>query len=253
MKTGWTAERRRVYFSRFNRARREYKGGNSFAGYVARIRHDALESLHDAERAELASILEERTATPPPPAPPRASVKEWTMADLEPALVEAGRERSLARGKEAFAAAQCLACHRLGRDGGSVGPELTGVSGRFNRRDLLENILLPSKVISDRYQSFTITRRDGEEISGRITEETDEKVVVLVNPLTQQHEQVLKKDIQSREVSKLSQMPEGLLNTLTKGEILDLLAYVETDGRTEEAAFGRGNQTDEKDARRNSR
>ena len=125
----------------------------------------------------------------------------------------------------------------MGNDGGSVGPDLTGVAGRFNRRDLLENILLPSKVISDRYQSFTITKRDGEEVSGCITEETDEKIVLLVNPMTQQSQEVLKKDIQSRAVSKLSQMPEGLLNVLTREEILDLLAYLEADGKPDQARF----------------
>jgi putative heme-binding domain-containing protein len=238
VKTGWTPEQRRVYFSWFNHALREYKGGNSFAKYLVNIRKDALDLLTEAERAELASIVENRTAAPPPAAPPRAFVKEWTMAELERALGEAGKARSFARGKEAFAAAQCLACHRMGHDGGSVGPDLTGVSGRFNRRDLLENILLPSKVISDRYQSFTITRRDGEEISGCVTEETEEKVVLVVNPMAQQREEVLKKDIQSRAVSKLSQMPEGLLNTLTKDEILDLAAYLEADGKADATAFG---------------
>jgi putative heme-binding domain-containing protein len=89
----------------------------------------------------------------------------------------------------------------------------------------------------DRYQSFTITKRDGEEVSGCIMEETDEKIVQLLNPLTQQSEEVLKKDIWSRAVSKLSQMPEGLLNVLTREEILNLLAYLEADGRPGHAAF----------------
>ncbi len=236
-KTEWTPEQRRVYFSWFNHALREYKGGNSFAKYLVNIRKDALDSLTETERTELASIVENRTTTTPPAAPPRAFVKEWTMADLEPALTETGRGRSFQRGKEAFTAAQCLACHRMGNEGGSIGPELAGVTGRFSRRDLLENILSPSKVISDRYQSFTITLRDGEEVSGCITEETDEKVLLVVNPMTQERQEVLKKNIQSRAVSKFSQMPEGLLNTLNTDEILDLLAYLEAAGQSGSAVF----------------
>ena len=238
VKAGWTPEQRRVYFSWFNLAMREYKGGNSFAKYLVNIRQDALDTLTEAGRAELASIIETRTATAPPATLPRPFVKEWTMADLEPALNEV-RERSFAHGQEAFVHAQCLACHRMGHDGGSVGPDLTAVASRFNRRDLLENILLPSKVISDRYQSFTLTRRDGEEVSGCITEETDEKVVLVVNPMTQQRQEILKKDIQSRAVSKLSQMPEGLISTLTKDEILDLLAYLEAGGKTDATMFAK--------------
>jgi putative heme-binding domain-containing protein len=163
--------------------------------------------------------------------------KKPLKLEVTGALRESGGGRSFAQGREAFAAAQCAACHRMGNEGGSVGPDLTGVSGRFNRRDLLENILVPSKVILDRYRTFTVTRRDGEELSGTIMEETDEKIVLLVNPLTQQREDVLKKDIQSRAVSELSQMPEGLLNVLTEGEVLDLLAYLEADGKPDHAAF----------------
>ena len=232
VKEGWTVEQRRIYFSWFSKALREYKGGNSFAKYLINIRKDAIANLSDAESVALASIIEARTSAPPPPVgPPRQLVKEWTLDELEPALQEPVARRSYARGKEAFGAAQCIVCHRMGNDGGSVGPDLTAVGGRFNRHDLLENILQPSKVISDRYQTFTITKRDGEEISGCITEESDEKLVVTVNPTTQQSEEVLKKDIESRSVSKVSQMPEGLLNVLTREEILDLLAFLEGENQ----------------------
>ena len=159
------------------------------------------------------------------------------MPEFEGALQEAGEHRSFRRGKEAFTAAQCVQCHRMGNEGGSVGPDLTAVSSRFNRHDLLENILLPSKVISDRYQSYTITRRDGEEVNGTIIEETEEKLVVMVDPMNQRREEVLKKDIASESVSKLSQMPEGLLNVLDRDEILDLVAYLEAGGRRDHTAF----------------
>jgi putative heme-binding domain-containing protein len=240
-KVGWTSEQRRVYFSWFNRALREYKGGNSFAKYLINARKDAVDHLTEAERAEFASLLETRSAVAPSALPPpRPFVKEWTMAELEPALADASRAPSFARGRDTFFAAQCLACHRMGNDGGSVGPDLTAVASRFGRRDLLESILLPSKVISDRYQTFTIAQRDGEDVSGAIAEETDQKVVLIVNPLTQQSQEVLKKDIQSRSVSTVSQMPEGLVNTLSKEEILDLVAYLETGGQQGAALFKTG-------------
>ena len=235
VKRGWTAEQRRVYFSWFNKARREFKDGAGFAPYLVNIRQDAIETLTETERAELASILEDRQPVAVT-IPPRQFVKEWTMADLEPLLPQVGKGHSFTKAKEAFTAGQCVLCHRVGNEGGAIGPDLTGVSGRFGRRDLLDNILLPSKVISDRYQSFIITKRNGEEVSGCITEESDEKVVLIVNPMTQQRAEVLKKDIQSREVSKVSQMPEGLLNVLGREEILDLLAYLESNGRPESPA-----------------
>ena len=184
---------------------------------------------------ELASIIENRSAQPQPEVAPRSFVKEWNMALLEPALAEAGRGRSYQRGKEAYAAAQCIVCHRMGNDGGAVGPDLTAVAARFNRRDLLENMVLPSKVISDRYQTLIITRRDGEDVSGVIAEETEEKLVLMIDAVTQQRETILKKDIQARAVSTLSAMPEGLLNVLEREEIPDLLAYLEAGGKLDTA------------------
>jgi hypothetical protein len=55
--------------------------------------------------------------------------------------------------------------------------------------------------------------------------------------LTNQREEILKKDITSRVVSKLSAMPEGLLNVLTREEILDLIAFIEADGRPTSPVF----------------
>ncbi len=236
VKHGWTLEQRRAYFSWFNKALREYSGGNSFKPYLVNIRKDAVASLTETERNELASILEERTPVVFTPRP-RQLVKEWSFVELEPELGKVASRRSFKRGKQAFIDAQCVACHRVGGEGGAVGPDLTGVSGRFSRRDLLDNILAPSKIISDRYQSFTITKRDGDEFSGCVTEETDDKLVVIVNPMTNQREEIVKKDIQSRVVSKLSAMPEGLLNVLGREEILDLLAFIESDGKPTAAAF----------------
>ncbi|MBI2927591.1 MAG: c-type cytochrome [Verrucomicrobia bacterium] len=239
-KAGWTLDQRRAYFSWFNKALRDYTGGNSFKPYLVNIRNDAIATLADVERAELAAILEDRKPAALPAPPPRPFVKEWRFEDLEPALADATKGRSFAKGKEAFHAAQCLQCHRIAGEGGAVGPDLTGVSGRFNRRDTLDHILNPSKIISDRYQSYTITLRNGDDLSGYIVDESDGKLTVLTNPLADQRTVILQKEIQSRDVSKLSVMPEGLLNVLSRDEILDLLAYLEADGKPDHAVFAAG-------------
>src|SRR5258706_12705154 len=104
------------------------------------------------------------------------------MGDLLPALDQVGKGRDFNRGKEAFEVAQCLACHRFGSEGGAAGPDLTAVSSRFKRQDILESILLPSKVISEQYANLTIRTAD-DVIEGRILQETDDKLIVLPNPL----------------------------------------------------------------------
>lgn len=255
VKNGWTPEDRQKYFAWFKRDRsrdkqaaevkrwfadvgREYTDGASFPKFMANIKRDAIATLKESEKLELASLISADPGKTQPKAE-RKFVKEWTMADIVPALADASKGRNYQRGREAFVVTQCLACHKFGTEGGSVGPDITGAASRFNRRDLLETIIEPSKVISDQYQNITVTKKDGDEITGRLVEENDERLVLVVNPLSGDRVEIKKGDVGRRTPSKLSSMPEGLVNVLTKEEILDLLAYIEAGGKQEHAAFAK--------------
>jgi putative heme-binding domain-containing protein len=256
VKSGWTPEDREKYFAWFKRDRtkdkrspeltkwfadvgREQTDGSSFPKFMANIKKDAVTTLTDAEKTQLASLIATDAVAERPRTPERKFVKEWTMADIVPSLAEAAAGRNFRRGREAFTTTQCILCHKFGTEGGAVGPDITGAASRFNRRDLLETIIEPSKVISDQYQNITITKKNGDEVTGRLVEENDQRLVLLVNPLTTDRTELKKSDVAKRTPSKLSPMPEGLVNTLTKEEILDLLAYIEAGGKREHAAFAR--------------
>jgi putative heme-binding domain-containing protein len=273
LKTGWTMEERKTYFSWFNRpretvdggptypggasytivrntkhpattvqwfrdVRREYGDGASFPKFIANLRNSAIASLSDEERSELAALIAAQSAAQTA-AKTRTYkfVKEWTMADLAPALDQVSKGRNFERGKEAFVAAQCLACHRFGNEGGANGPDITAVTSRFTRADILSSIVEPSKVVSEQYQNTTVFKKDGDDVTGRLLEETDAKLVLLTDALKSTKVDVKKSDVQERRPSKLSPMPEGLVNILAKEEILDLLAYIESAGRKDHAAF----------------
>jgi putative heme-binding domain-containing protein len=256
VKSGWTPEDREKYFAWFKRDRtkdkrspeltkwfadvgREQTDGSSFPKFMANIKKDAVTTLTDAEKTQLASLIATDAVAERPRTPERKFVKEWTMADIVPSLAEAAAGRNFRRGREAFTTTQCILCHKFGTEGGAVGPDITGAASRFNRRDLLETIIEPSKVISDQYQNITITKKNGDEVTGRLVEENDQRLVLLVNPLTTDRTELKKSDVAKRTPSKLSPMPEGLVNILTKDEILDLLAYIEAGGKREHAAFAR--------------
>jgi len=128
----------------------------------------------------------------------------------------------------------------MGNEGGSVGPELAGAASKYSRRDILESILEPSKVVSDQFLTSIIVKKDGESISGRVTDENAERLVILTNPLSAESiEEVRIADIASRTPSKTSPMPTTLLNQLTADEILDLLAYIESAGNSKAGNFKR--------------
>src|SRR3984957_16282166 len=100
------------------------------------------------------------------------------MADIEPDLDKVGHGRNFAQGQDALFAVQCLMCHRMGNEGGAVGPDLTAVASRFSRRDILESILEPSKVISQQFANADIVLNDGNTLTGRIVSETGDKLVI---------------------------------------------------------------------------
>jgi putative heme-binding domain-containing protein len=238
LQRGWTPAERRTYFAWFTRALKDFKGGNSFAKFLVNARRDAIAVLSPEQRTEFADVIGEVPAPViPPPSAGRKFVREWKMEDLLPDMEEVSAGRSFAGGRQALHDAQCLVCHRFGNDGGSIGPELTGVAGRFGRRELLESILEPSKVIGFQYETTVFTKKDGSELTGKVVDEDENKVVLAISPVTPDRAEVLKKDIASRSLSKVSTMPPGLANILTREEILDLLAVLESGGRRDQPAF----------------
>ena len=136
---------------------------------------------------------------------------------------------SSAEGREAFAAAQCVRCHRAANEPGpALGPDLTGVSARFGRRELLEHIFEPSKTIDDKFRNVIVTLKDQTTYIGAIDYEDDAMLALSSGAGSEELIEISKAQIATRAVSDQSPMPAGLLNILNKEQIRDLLAYLES-------------------------
>jgi len=120
---------------------------------------------------------------------------------------------------------RCAACHRFGGIGKDVGPDLTTITSRFKKRDILESILWPSKVISDQYQAEMFELTDGKIVSGLIVRESAAAILVRTAEAPDKPVAVPKAQIASRAPSTVSLMPEGLVDTLTPRQLADLLAF----------------------------
>jgi putative heme-binding domain-containing protein len=237
-RTGWDLEMRKAYFSWLNLAGEKYQGGASYKGFLENIRKDALETLSDAERVALAPVLEAKESVKVVANEmPRKFVQAWQMADLAASLEQTRRGRSFDLGREAFHAAQCGRCHRFQSEGGSVGHDLTGVGNRFSAAEVLESVLLPSKVISDQYASKTLLLADGRSLTGAVAPAVDGWVNVLQS--SGEQVRIAENEIDEIVPSKLSIMPEGLVNILTRDEILDLIAYLRSGGNRDDRAFAK--------------
>lgn len=239
LKDGWTIGLRKRYFEWFVQAA-TYEGGATFAQFVQRIKDDAIAGLTAAEKTELKSIIDAKSAANGPQftAKPRPFVKKWTMDELVP-LVESGlKDRDFENGRKLFAAAACFACHRFDNQGGAVGPDLTALSGRFSRRDILESVVDPSKQISDQYGSTQFVMTDGKVISGRIINLAGDSFRVQTDMLKPSAlAEVNRRQIDEMFPSKTSMMPTGSLDTLNESEILDLMAYLLSRGDQTNAMF----------------
>src|SRR5262249_38709827 len=148
------------YFRWMNDVVPTYSGGDSFRGYMDAMLGEAQSNLTEEDLDALALELPQSAWLPGQPNVNRPFVRAWTMSDLLPELPRAESEtRDLVRGGEVFSQV-CLACHRVGPEGGSTGPDLTSAGGRFSPRDLLESILEPSRTVSDQYRDQEVWTTD---------------------------------------------------------------------------------------------
>ncbi|MDA0749884.1 MAG: c-type cytochrome [Verrucomicrobia bacterium] len=242
LKTGWTSELRKQQLEWFLKAA-NYRGGASFERFISFIKQDSLATFTEAELKEHAELIARE--------PEQKSVienlgemfagrtpKMWTLEELSAATKTGLKHRNFENGRKMFSAAACFACHRFGNAGGMNGPDLTAAAGKFNPHDLLDNILNPSKVISDQFVPIVVTMEDGDTVTGIVVNLNGDSVSIntdLTNP--NQRTNIDRRKVSSIEVSDVSPMPQGLLAALTKEEILDLCAYILSGGDKTDAMF----------------
>jgi putative heme-binding domain-containing protein len=159
-------------------------------------------------------------------------VTEWKLSDLAPELSKVGFGRNLENGQKLFTQLACIQCHKLGTQGYAFGPDLTDLLVRYkdDRTNILQQILEPSKIVEERYRNFDFDLKNADPVTGIILKEDPESVTIQTGPADSLIQTFKKSDIEGRHPKPSSPMPLGLLNALSKEQILDLLAYVETKG-----------------------
>ncbi|WP_437228904.1 PVC-type heme-binding CxxCH protein [Planctomicrobium sp. SH661] len=166
---------------------------------------------------------------------------EWKYDDL---AAQAGHvamghtPRSFEVGKQLFKVAACVSCHKLNGEGQQIGPDLTQLDPKRSLQDVLRDVLEPSLRINEKFASQMFALENGQILSGLVLSEDADEVKVVTNPLAPDKPTVIKKaDIEERSVSKVSLMPQGVLNKLTEEEIFDLIAYVYAKGNKDHDLF----------------
>jgi putative heme-binding domain-containing protein len=170
--------------------------------------------------------------------PKESQPNRWSYEELAAYLESPeGRAGSPSRGAQAFTTAQCIKCHRFNGRGEGIGPDLTTVAQRFQRKEILESIIYPNQVVSDQYASQIVVA-GGKTYTGIAARSANGDMTVLQADATKV--QLAAADIEDVQTSKTSSMPEGLLNTLTLEQVADLFAFMMNSPEPGVAARGPG-------------
>ena len=120
--------------------------------------------------------------------------------------------------------ANCIRCHQLGDTGGLVGPPLTVIAQKLNKAQLYESILYPSAAIEMGYETWIVKTKDGEVLTGRKTEDTDTHVTLL--DVDSKYHDIPVEKIDRKVQQKVSMMPEGLTQTMTRQDLVNLVEFL---------------------------
>jgi putative heme-binding domain-containing protein len=118
----------------------------------------------------------------------------------------------------------CATCHRVGSEGGQIGPDLTRIDAVRAGRDILESIVFPSASVAQGYDSYVVTLTDGRAVTGVITRRTGDTLVLRDSSGAELR--LRKGLVEAMNRSGTSLMPAGLDKAMTRDEFRDLLAFL---------------------------
>ena len=172
---------------------------------------------------------------------PRTEWKYEDLADEVGSELEHGR--SFSNGKQMFQIASCISCHKVNGQGNEFGPDLTKLDAKLKPVDILRDVLEPSFRINEKYQSYVFNLKSGKTVTGLLLDEKGDDYKIIENPLAKAEPILIKKtDVDEKQKSLVSIMPKGLLDKLTKEEILDLIAYIKAKGDAKHPLFEGGHE-----------
>ncbi len=120
----------------------------------------------------------------------------------------------------------CIKCHTVKGQGGTVGPDLSGVGAQYPREELIHSVLYPSAKIFSGYEPVVVATADGQILTGIIKSDTPEGLVI--EDAEAKRITIPADDIDERKTSDVSLMPSGLAEGLSQQDFADVIAFLES-------------------------
>lgn len=161
------------------------------------------------------------------------STSDWAALSPEETIAFARQslsEGDSRRGRAIFARRDlmCQTCHAVRGSGGKVGPDLESIGASAPVDYLLESLIRPNAAVKEGYQTENVLTKEGGYLSGVRLQESDDQVIL--RGVFQDQVVVSKANIKERAKGR-SLMPEGLVDGLTRQELMDLVRYLSELGR----------------------
>ena len=249
MKDGWTPAQKTQLMDWYAKAI-TWRGGASFPGFINLLFDASLQTFTPEEKKlayekvpQFAPLTEQELAAAAQRAAhaARRPAASGQLARARRARDQQGRAR---RGTDLHAAAPAAvrgsrgarstrrpvrACHRFGAIGTDIGPDLSTLTSRFQKKDIVESILWPSKVISDQYDVTMVQTKDGKSFAGFVVREEGGKLAMRTADTVGRAVRSGLGNVKSKEKSPVSMMPEGLVDEFSLGQIHGLMKFLQSD------------------------
>ena len=119
---------------------------------------------------------------------------------------------------------QCRNCHRVGKQGKQLGPDLTQIGKKLSEEKILENLLDPSRTIDPKFAAWLVETDEGKVFTGLLVRRNEDEIVIRDT----QNKQLRFKteNVDGIFPQRKSVMPDRLLRDLTAQQAADLLAWL---------------------------
>lgn len=159
-----------------------------------------------------------------------AQKREWTKPELDAFVADVQKSGNAAKGELLYRRKdlQCLNCHAIGGAGGLVGPDLASIGASAPVDYLIESLLIPTKAVKEGYHTLRVETLDGKVLTGVKIRET--KTEIALRTADDKEVVIPIKDIDNKRDTR-SLMPDSLVDTLTREELIDLTRFLSELGK----------------------
>ncbi len=168
----------------------------------------------------------------------KTGAQTLTPEEMARLVADVTQQGDAARGEALFRRQDlgCLRCHAIGGAGAQIGPDLVSIGASAQIDYIVDSLLNPNKQIKEGYHSLVVVNVQGKIFTGIKVTQTD-RDLILRNALGE--EIPIPLDTIDEQANGGSLMPVGLIDPLTRGELLDVVRFLSELGKVGPYSIGK--------------